>query len=131
MSKAVKVLALVIIGVFCAILEAQASVLAQKTQRLYGAHFWFYKRKFPTQTGYVMTDFGPGNIKFLERIDIVVDKDQTVNGILIVYKTPDGIQRKVFLRNVQGWTFEFPPSPNAVSKDVLIRVVNPEMLIEP
>ncbi len=111
-------------------LVARAEVLSQEYCKLYGAHFWgINTRGFPTSSKYIMTDFGPGNIRLLERIDIVLDDFSRIDGIQIVYKTPDGIKRQVFLHHVKGWVLEKTPSPNAVSKEVLIRIVTPESLI--
>ncbi|MCD6320561.1 MAG: hypothetical protein J7M03_07785, partial [Candidatus Desulfofervidaceae bacterium] len=103
--------------------EAQAHVIAQTYQKLYGAHFWLSKENLPTESEYVMTDFGPGNIRFLERIDIVVDRYMTVNGIRVVYTSADGIRREVYLNRVRGWVLEFPPNPQALFKKVLIRII--------
>lgn len=108
--------------------KTQAQVLSQRYQKLYGAHFWLNEKNLPTQSKYVMTDFGPGNIRFLERIDIVVDNYLTINGIRVVYTTADGIRREVYLNHVKGWVLESPPTPQALFKKVLIRIITSDEL---
>ncbi|MCD6213753.1 MAG: hypothetical protein J7J46_02095 [Candidatus Desulfofervidus sp.] len=109
-------------------LTVEAKVVNQHYQKLYGAHFWIPKFAVSEQSKYVMTDFGPGNIRFLERIDIVIDNEMRVNGIRIFYTTGDGIKRQVYLHQIKGWILESPPSPKSVSKKVLIQTITTDEL---
>jgi len=122
-------LCMAIIMLAFGIKETQARVLSQVYQKLYGAHFWLSERSLPTQSKYVMTEFGPGNIRFLERIDIVVDDYMTINGIRVVYTSADRIRREVYLNHIKGWVLESPPSPRALFKRVLIRVITVDELV--
>jgi hypothetical protein len=106
----------------------EAKVLNQSYQKVYGAHFWLSKWPVSEQSKYIMTDFGPGNISFLERIDIVVDSSMEVNGICIVYTTGDGIKRQIYFNRAYGWILEAPPTPKAIFKEVLIRTITPDEL---
>ncbi len=100
---------------------SRGEVLYVEEKELYAAYFLVDKRP-PTTLGYVFTDFGPGNINFLERVDIVLDKEGRVTGVLLVYTPPDGFRRQVFLPDPRGWVFQ-EVRPQAKGKKVLIRTV--------
>ncbi|OAG27638.1 hypothetical protein [Thermodesulfatator autotrophicus] len=104
----------------------QAMVLSQQEKNLYAAYFFAPERP-PTTLGYVFTNFGPGNINFLERVDIVLDRDGKVAGVLLVYTPTDGFKRHVFLRDITGWMFQ-EVRPNARGKRVLIRIITSDEL---
>ncbi len=115
----------VIVGFLLGILlfasPLRAEVLSVEEKELYAAYFFVDKRP-PTTLGYIFTDFGPGNINFLERVDIVLDEEGRVAGILIVYTPTDGFRRHVFLPHPYGWVFQ-EVRPNARGKKILIRTV--------
>ncbi len=105
---------------------ARAEVLSVEEKELYAAYF-FVNKAPPTTLGYIFTDFGPGNINFLERVDIVLDEESRLAGVLIVYTPTDGFRRHVFLPRPNGWMFQ-EVRPNAKGKRVLIRVVTTKEL---
>jgi hypothetical protein len=105
---------------------AKGEVLSIVQKKIYGAHF-FFNQKLPTETDFILTEFGPGNIRFLKCVDIAVDKEYKIQGVQITYTTADGIKRKAFLRNLKGWMFE-SPRPGAVFKIITIRVITADEL---
>ncbi len=78
---------------------------------------------------YILTDFGPGNIHFLERVDIVLDQEGRIGGLNLVYTTADGFRRHVFLRDILGWSF-CEIKPGSKGKRVTIRVITSQDLDE-
>lgn len=70
----------------------------------------------------LISQFGPGNLRFLERVDIVLDKEGAVEGVMVVYTPADGFRRRVFLRGVEGWMMK-EARGGQFGWDVLIRVV--------
>ncbi|NPA49570.1 MAG: hypothetical protein GXO20_06265 [Thermodesulfobacteria bacterium] len=121
MKRFAFVLVLVAIVWFTFAKALRAEVLSTEEKELYAAYF-FVEKKPPTTLGYIFTDFGPGNINFLERIDIVLDKEGRVTGVLIVYTPTDGFRRQVFLPRPHGWVFQ-EVRPNAKGKKIVIRTV--------
>jgi len=103
-----------------------AAVISIEQRELYAVYF-FSPEFSSTSLPYVLTKFGPGNINFLERIDIVLDQEGRVAGVELVYTPPDGLRRHVFLRNVSGWMFE-EVRPGAKGKRVTIRLITSEDL---
>ncbi len=100
---------------------ACGAVLSQEEKVLYAAYF-FAPNRPPTTLGYVYTDFGPGNINFLERIDIVLDRDGRVQGVSLIYTPTDGFRRHVFLKDITSFLLQ-ETRPNVPGKKVLIRTV--------
>ncbi len=98
-----------------------AEVLKVEEKELYAAYFFAEKRP-PTTLGYIFTNFGPGNINFLERVDIVLDNEGRVAGVLLVYTPADGFRRHVFLADCSGWMFE-EKREGSIGKKVIIRIV--------
>ena len=109
---------------------APAKVINRRVARLYSAYFYVDRASSPTNIEYFMKDFGPGNIKFLKQIDIVVDDEGRLVGVQLIYTLPDGFRRKTFFRNVRGWTFKLAKR-RGISKKVLIRVVTSDELNVP
>lgn len=70
----------------------------------------------------LISQFGPGNLRFLERVDIVLDKGGAVEGVMVVYTPTDGFRRRVFLRGVEGWMLK-EARGGQFGWEVLIRVV--------
>jgi len=105
---------------------SSAKVLRSYQKELYAAYI-FAEERPPTTLGFVFTNFGPGNIKFLERIDIVLDDEGKVAGVLVVYTPSDGFRRHVFFSKVSGWMFQ-EKRKNSVGKVVKIRVVTSDEL---
>jgi len=87
----------------------------------------FLQQRWPTQPQYVMTSFSSGNIKFLDVVDIVLDRQGQVVGVRLVYTPGDGFQRDVFLRGVRGWLFK-RPTLGSLYKEVKVRVVTTDEL---
>ena len=79
------------------------------------------------QPPYVMTSFSSGNIKFLDTVDIVLDRQGQVVGVRLVYTPGDGFRRDVFLRGVKGWLFK-RAKLGALYKEVKVRVVTSDEL---
>ncbi len=98
-----------------------AEVLRTEEKELYAAYF-FVENRPPTTLGYIFTNFGPGNINFLERVDIVLDNEGRLAGVLLVYTPADGFRRHVFLADCSGWMFE-EKREGSIGKKVIIRVV--------
>ncbi|AEH44129.1 hypothetical protein Thein_0244 [Thermodesulfatator indicus DSM 15286] len=105
---------------------AQAIVISQQEKELYAAYFFAPERP-PTTLGYIFTNFGPGSINYLERVDIVLDRDGKVAGVFLVYTPTDGFRRHVFLKDITGWMFQ-EVRPNAKGKRVIIRVITSDEL---
>ena len=105
----------------------EAKVLSSRVIRLYSAYFFVTHPPQPTDLQYYMVNFGPGNIKFLKQVDIVLDNEGRVQGVQLIYTLPDGFRRKTFLRGVSGWTFK-RARKNSISNSVLIRVVTTDEL---
>ncbi len=122
-----RIIFLTVIMVWLMASSVQATILSVKKQKVYGAHFFLGHKLLPTQISYIMTDFGPGNIKFLEAIDIVVDLYHQFQGISITYTPPDGYRRQIYLYRPRGWVLE-APTPKAVFKEITIRVITPDEL---
>ncbi len=104
-----------------------ARVISKIRVDLYSVYFYMERQLPPTSADYVMTNFGPGNIKFLEMIDIVLDKDGKVAGVQFIYKLPDGYKRKTFLSNIMGWTFK-KAKRRGISKKITLRLVTTDEL---
>lgn len=85
-------------------------------------------KAFPTELGYVITNFGPGNLKFLEEVDVVVDKEGRVQGIQIIYTPPDGYRRQVYLAGNRTLIVK-EARPGSLKKRVLFKVVTSEELL--
>lgn len=107
-----------------------AKVISRIRVNLYSVYFYMEKQLPPTSADYVMTNFGPGNIKFLETVDIVLDKEGRVAGVQFIYKLPDGYRRKTFLSNVMGWTFK-RAKRRGTSKIITLRLVTTDELNVP
>ncbi len=75
----------------------------------------------------IITNFGPGNINLLERLDIVLDQEGRVAGIGVVYTTADGFRRHVFCRDIKGWVFQ-EIRPGSKGKRITIRVITTQEL---
>lgn len=70
----------------------------------------------------LISQFGPGNLRFLERVDIVLNKEDAVEGVMVVYTPADGFRRRVFLRGVEGWMIK-EARGGQFGWEVVIRVV--------
>ncbi len=105
---------------------SEAKVLSTFQKELYAVYI-FAEERPPTTLGFVFTNFGPGNIKFLERLDIVLDKEGRVAGILVVYTPSDGFRRHVFFSKVSGWMLQ-EKRENSLGKVVTIRVITSDEL---
>ncbi len=75
----------------------------------------------------IITNFGPGNIHLLDRIDIVLDQEGRVAGLGVVYTTADGFKRHVFFPEIKGWVFQ-EIRPGAQGKRITIRVITTQEL---
>ncbi|RUM89887.1 MAG: hypothetical protein DSZ24_00155 [Thermodesulfatator sp.] len=106
---------------------AEAKVLRQVEKEVYAVYIIPAPVGFPTELGYVMTNFGPGNVNFLERVDLVVDREGRVQGIQVVYTPPDGFRRHVFLRGPRSLVIE-EPQPGSHKKRIFLRVITTEEL---
>ncbi len=82
-------------------------------------------KTFPTELGYVVTNFGPGNINFLERVDVVVDREGRIQGFRLVYTPPDGFRRQVFLAGNRSLIIQ-EARPGSLKKKILFRVITTE-----
>ncbi len=118
-----------IVVFFLTVKEGEGRVLSAKTVRVAELHV-FLRQLPPTAPKYVMTDFTPGNIKFLQRMDIVLDGDGEVEGVVLVYTPGDGFRRSVFLKGVKGWSFK-SPNLGSLYKDIMIRVITADELNNP
>ncbi len=114
------------VSLFLLSLPVKAEIISNQEKELYAAYF-FVNQAPPTTLGYILTNFGPGNINFLERIDIVLDEERRVAGVLLVYTPPDGFRRHVFLPHPKGWMFQ-EVRPGAKGKKIFIRVVTTDEL---
>lgn len=78
----------------------------------------------------VVTSFGPGNIKSLEGMDVVVDQEGRILGVCLVYRLADGFLRRAFLEGAKGWLLK-EPKEGSLQKEVTLRVVTVEELLSP
>ena len=106
---------------------ARAAVLSTHSKEVYAVYIVPAPKAFPTELGYVITNFGPGNINFLERVDVVVDKEGRVQGLQLVYTPPDGFKRYVFLAGKRSLVVQ-EARPGSLKKRVLFRVITTEEL---
>ncbi len=106
---------------------AHAEVIKSKRIRVAEVHILFPSGS-PTEAPFVMTDFGPSNINFLEAVDIVVDKRGDLQGVRLIYTPGDGFRRDVYLHQVQGWILR-QPRGRAISKEITVRIVTVDELI--
>ncbi|WP_297058335.1 hypothetical protein [Thermosulfurimonas sp.] len=123
-----RVLLLIIVaGMLSLGAPARAAVLSTRAKEVYAVYIVPAPKAFPTELGYVITNFGPGNINFLERVDVVVDKEGRVQGIQLVYTPPDGFKRHVFLAGRRTLIVQ-EARPGSLKKRVLFRVITTEEL---
>jgi len=106
---------------------SRAEVLHTVEKEVYAVYIVPAPRGFPTELGYVMTNFGPGNINFLERVDVVVDREGRVQGLQVVYTPPDGFRRHVFLSGPRSLVVE-EARPGSLKKRILFRVITTDEL---
>jgi len=106
---------------------AHAEVIKSRRIRVAEVHLLFPDGS-PTEAPFVMTDFGPSNINFLEAVDIVVDKRGDLQGVRLIYTPGDGFRRDVYLHQVQGWILR-QPRGRAISKEITVRIVTVDELI--
>ncbi|MBX6423533.1 hypothetical protein [Thermosulfurimonas sp. F29] len=125
MRKVFFVLALVVLLNFS--LPARSEVLSTTEKEVYAVYLVPAPRAFPTELGYVITSFGPGNINFLERVDVVVDREGRLQGIQLVYTPPDGFRRHVFLAGKRSLIVQ-EARPGSLKKKVLFRVITSDEL---
>lgn len=78
----------------------------------------------------VVTHFGPGNIRFLEGMDVVVDREGEVQGVCLVYRLGDDFLRRACLNGVKGWLIR-EPRRGSLMKEVTLRVVTVEDALIP
>ncbi|HIE32805.1 MAG TPA: hypothetical protein EYP81_01980 [Thermodesulfobacteriaceae bacterium] len=120
MRKYLPVMAL--LGLLIFFSPVKAEVLSVEEKEIYALYIVPASETFPTELGYIITNFGPGNIKFLDRIDIIVDREGRVQGLKIVYTPPDGFKRHVFLAGNRSLVVQ-EARPGSLKKKILFRVV--------
>lgn len=124
-----KVLLVVVASVLISIMSAvtiEAKVLSMTKIKVSEAHF-FFRKGIPTQPQYVITDFGPSNINFLEAVDVVIDHEGAVEGVQLIYTPRDGFRREVFLCGIGGWMFKRPKG-QVIQREITVRVITIEEL---
>ncbi len=116
--------------VFLALLLSAVPVCAEvlSSQRVQVCEVRIYLSQ-PELYPQVVTHFGPGNMRFLERLDMVVNKQGEIIGICLLYRLGDGFWRTTFLRKVRGWMIRYPRD-GSLSKEVTIRVVTLEETVK-
>ncbi|GEM_PF-1299290 len=115
----------VLIGVkvfFALFLGATCKGEVISSTRLKVTEVVFFMPKLETSYPGLISQFGPANLRFLERVDIVVDKEGAVEGLMVVYTPSDGFRRRVFLKGIEGWMIK-EARGGQFGWDVLIRVV--------
>jgi len=105
----------------------KAEVLRVIEREVYAVYIVPSPGSFPTELGYVTTNFGPGNINFLERVDLVVDREGRIQGIQLVYTPPDGFRRHVFLAGNRNLVVK-EARETSLRKRVIFRVITTEEL---
>ena len=117
----------VLLGLLLIAAPAGAEVLHAEEKEVYAVYIVPAPKAFPTELGYVITSFGPGNINFLERIDLLVDREGRVQGLQVVYTPPDGFRRHVFLAGNRSLIIQ-EARPESLKKRILLRVITTEEL---
>ncbi len=118
---------LILLGLLAIAAPAGAEVISTVEKEVYAVYIVPAPKAFPTELGYVITSFGPGNINFLERIDLVVDREGRVQGLQVVYTPPDGFRRHVFLAGKRSLVVQ-EARPGSLKKRILFRVITTEEL---
>jgi len=85
----------------------------------------FSKENYPQ----VLLSFVPGNIHFLDEIELVVDNERRVIGVNLYYRLGDGFRRKVFIQDFNGWMIKYPKD-GFLFKEITVRVLTPDELFK-
>ncbi len=124
--KRLTIIAIIIFTLFAGSV-VYGRVISRIKVDLYSVYFYTKYKLSPTSIDYVITNFGPGNIRFLKSVDIVLDNEGRVAGVQFIYQLPDGFKRKTFLTNIIGWTFK-KAKRRGISKKIVLRLVTTEEL---
>jgi len=77
----------------------------------------------------VLLSFAPGNIHFLDGIDLVVDTEKKVIGVNLHYRLGDGFRRSAFVQGFKGWMIKYPKD-GTLFKEITVRVLTPDELFK-
>lgn len=75
----------------------------------------------------VLLSFAPGNLHFLDGVDLIVDKEKRVVGVNLYYRLGDGFLRSAFVPGFKGWMIKYPKD-GAFYKEIRLRVITPDEL---
>ncbi len=83
-------------------------------------------------TQLVFSTSGGIGLKNLERIDVVVDREERVQGIRLVYRVGTTVLRSIYIKNIRAFVLEKASTQIGARKDAVhIRVVTVDELTEP
>ncbi len=86
----------------------------------------------PNATQIVFSTSGGIGLKNLERLDIVVDRYEQVQGVRITYRTGATIIRSLYIKNIKALVIEKAATQIGAKRDTVhMRIVTPDELTEP